>query len=68
MELKVSVTIRREKEFFVVYCAEYNLTAYGLKLEDALTDLQRKVYEYLAEDQLSVSTSVTFIIKMPLSV
>lgn len=68
MELKVTVTIRKEHNYFVADCEEYNLSAKNITIEDALTDLQRKLYQYLADDHLSVSTSILFVIKMPLSI
>ncbi|HHV65625.1 MAG TPA: hypothetical protein GXX46_11265 [Peptococcaceae bacterium] len=64
-ELKVTVEIREENEWFVAVCEEYNLSVKGLTIEDALTELQRKLHEYLEDEQLSVNVSITFMIKMP---
>lgn len=66
MELKVTVTIRKENELFVAFCEEYNLSAKNITIEDALTDLQRKLHEYLEDEQLSITTSIVFVIKMPI--
>lgn len=65
MELKVTVNIHQEKEWFVAVCEEYNLIAKSDTIEDALTELQRKLHEYLEDEQLSVNVSVIFVIKMP---
>ena len=65
MELKVTVNIRQENEQFVAVCEEYNLTAKSTTIEDALTELQQKLHEYLEDEQLSVNVSVIFVIKMP---
>jgi len=51
---------------FVAVCEEYNLSAKSLTIEDALTELQRKLQDYLADEQISVSVSVVFVIKMPI--
>jgi predicted RNase H-like HicB family nuclease len=66
MELKVTVNIHKENEMFVAVCEEYNLSAKSLTIEDALTELQRKLQDYLADEQISVSVSVVFVIKMPI--
>jgi hypothetical protein len=66
MELKVNVTIRKENDCFVAICDEYNLTAKNFTIEDALTDLQRKLYEYLKDEQPSINASIIFVIKMPI--
>ncbi len=65
-ELKVTVDIRQDNEWFVVVCEEYHLSAKGITIEDSLTELQRKLYEYLEDEQLSVNVSVIFVIKMPI--
>ena len=65
MELKVTVTIHKEYELFVADCEEYQLSGEGLTIEDALTDLQKKLYEYLADEHASVKASIVFVIKMP---
>ncbi|MGI6450446.1 MAG: hypothetical protein ACOX3R_09155 [Desulfitobacteriia bacterium] len=64
-ELKVTVSIHQESEWFVAVCDEYKLSAKGLTIEDALTELQRRLHEYLEDEQLSVNVSITFVIKMP---
>jgi predicted RNase H-like HicB family nuclease len=66
MELKVAVNIHQDNEWFIVVCEEYNLSAKSFTIEDALTELQRKLYEYLEDEQLSVNVSVIFMIKMPI--
>jgi len=66
MELKVNVDIHKENEWFVAICEEYGLSAKSLTIEDALTELQRKLHEYLEEEHVSVSVSVIFMIKMPI--
>lgn len=66
MELKVTVTISKEFEYFVAYCEDYKLSGRGLTIEDALTDLQKKLYEYLADEHPSVKASIVFVIKMPI--
>ncbi|NLP44071.1 MAG: hypothetical protein GX351_05545 [Peptococcaceae bacterium] len=66
MELKVSVTISKEYDLFVATCEEYDLVAKGVTIEDALIELQRKLYEYLQDEHLSVPTSFVFVIKMPI--
>ncbi len=66
MELKVAVDIHKEDEYFVAVCESYNLSARSLTIEDALTELQKKLHEYFAEDHVSVSVSVVFVIKMPI--
>ncbi|NLI92600.1 MAG: hypothetical protein GX434_10480 [Peptococcaceae bacterium] len=65
MDLKVTVNITAENEWFVAVCEEYNLSAKSLTIEDALTELQRKLQKYLEDEQMSVSVSVVFVIKMP---
>jgi len=52
----------------VVNCEEYKLSARNLTIEDALTDLQRKLHQYLEAEHLSVSTSIVFVVKMPMSI
>ncbi len=64
-ELKVTVAIQQESEGVVAVCDEYKLSAKGLTIEDALTELQRRLHEYLEDEQLSVNVSITFVIKMP---
>jgi len=66
MELKVSVRISKEYDLFVASCEEYELSAKGITIEEALTELQRKIYEYLKDEHLSVPTSFVFVIKMPI--
>jgi len=65
-ELKVTVNIQKENDGFSAVCEEYHLSAKSLTIEDALTELQSKLQEYLADEQLSVSVSVIFVIKMPI--
>lgn len=66
MELKVTVSIRREHDMFVAYCEEYDLSASSVTIEDSLTELQRKIHDYLEDEQLSITTSIVFVIKMPI--
>jgi len=65
MELKITVSIHKENDWFVAVCEEYNLSARSLNIEDALTDLQKKVHQYLEDEHLSVSTTIIFVLKMP---
>lgn len=66
MELKVTVDIHKENEWFVAHCEDYGLTAKSLTIEDALTELQRKLHDYLDDEHTSVGVSVIFVIKMPI--
>lgn len=66
MELKVTVDIQQENEWFIAVCEEYNLSARSTTIEDALTELQRKLHEYMEDEQLSVNVSIIFVIKMPI--
>jgi len=66
MELKVTVDIHKENDWFVAVCEEYNLAAKSLTIEDALTELQKKLHEYLEDEQTSVSVSIIFVIKTPI--
>lgn len=66
MELKVTVDIRQENEWFVAVCEEYNLSARNTTIEKALADLQQKLHEYLDDEHLSVNVSIVFVLKMPI--
>jgi len=66
MELKVTVTISKENNWFVAQCDEYRLKAKSITIEDALSELQKKLYEYLQDEHPSVRTSLLFVIKMPI--
>jgi predicted RNase H-like HicB family nuclease len=66
MELKVAVTVQKENDCFVAVCEEYKLLARNVTVEDALTDLQRKLHEYLDDEQPSIKASIVFVIQMPI--
>ena len=68
MEMKVTVTIHKEEDTFVATCEDYNLSARNVTIEDALSDLQKALHQYLEDEELSVSTSILFVIKMPLPI
>ncbi len=65
MEMRVTVTIGKESNWFVAQCDEYRLKVKSITIEDALSELQRKLSEYLQDEHPSIKTSILFVIKMP---
>lgn len=61
MEIKVNVLISKVDNIYFAYCPEYNLTAKAVTVEEALSDLQKLVTEYLEAEQPSLRASIVFI-------
>lgn len=66
MEYKVTVTILKEKNWFVAICEEYNLSAKSITIEDSLAALQQKLYEYLEIENPSIEVTFVYKVKMPI--
>lgn len=66
MEVKVTVTIRRENDWFVAECSEYKISVKSITIEEALANLQKKLNEYLEDEHPSTKASFIFEIKMPI--
>lgn len=64
MEVKVTVTIRKENDWFVAECAEYKISVKSITIEEALENLQRKLHEYLEDEHPSLKANIILEIKM----
>ncbi len=67
MDVKVTVTIRKENNWFVAVCEEYKISVKSITIEEALANLQKKLKEYLEDEYPSTKASnIIFEIKMPI--
>jgi len=65
MEIKVTVSIHKESDWYVAVCEEYKITVKSITIEDALANLQCQLSEYLRDEYASTKANILFVIKMP---